>query len=280
MKKSFIIGFASGFIVAGASLALANSQIQAILNEDIKVTLNGQVQEFKDETTNETQYPITYKDRTYLPLRTVANLVGVDVDYDAGSNTAMLNNNQNKEDLDRRVLLWLHDNSFIAEQLPLFISKFDAKNASNEDYCLFLASYILYTKHNTLEDLEVNPKVIGAGELQHKLPKKEAKRILEVYFGIKNLDIDFDVLNKYSRGGWQFSSDDDYYYVSTPYVDDNSHVVELKNITENKNNHLIEALYSFVNPDGSEYGSIKISLREVENWTSSYNIVSFEISEE
>ena len=90
MKKSFIIGFASGFIVAGASLALANSQIQAILNEDIKVTLNGQVQELKDETTNETQYPITYKDRTYLPLRTVANLVGVDVDYDASSNTAIL----------------------------------------------------------------------------------------------------------------------------------------------------------------------------------------------
>lgn len=92
MKKSFIIGLATGLTVAGASLVLANSQIQAILNDQIKVTLNGQVQEFKDETTNETQYPITYHDRTYLPLRTVANLVGVDVDYDANTNTAILDN--------------------------------------------------------------------------------------------------------------------------------------------------------------------------------------------
>ncbi len=90
MKKEFVLGLAAGLTVAGASLVFANSQIQAILNDQIKVTLNGQVQEFKDETTNETQYPITYKDRTYLPLRTVANLVGVGVDYDANTNTAML----------------------------------------------------------------------------------------------------------------------------------------------------------------------------------------------
>ena len=91
MKKGFILGLTTGVVLTGASLVLANSQIQAILNDQIKVTLNGQVQEFKDETTNETQYPITYHDRTYLPLRTVANLVGVDVDYDASSNTAILN---------------------------------------------------------------------------------------------------------------------------------------------------------------------------------------------
>ena len=90
MKRGFILGLATGVVLTGASLVFANSQIQAILNDQIKVTLNGQVQEFKDETTNETQYPITYKDRTYLPLRTVANLVGVNVDYDASSNTAIL----------------------------------------------------------------------------------------------------------------------------------------------------------------------------------------------
>ena len=95
MKKGFILGLATGLTIAGASFVFANSQIQSILNNKIKVTLNGQVQEFKDETTNETQYPITYQDRTYLPLRTVANLVGVDVDYDEKSNTAILNNKSN-----------------------------------------------------------------------------------------------------------------------------------------------------------------------------------------
>ena len=96
MKKGFILGLATGIMLTGASLVFANSQIQAILNNQIKVTLNGQVQEFRDETTNELQYPITYKDRTYLPLRTVANLVGVDVDYDSNTNTALLKNDENK----------------------------------------------------------------------------------------------------------------------------------------------------------------------------------------
>jgi len=95
MKKGFILGLTTGVVLTGASLVLANSQIQAILNDQIKVTLNGQAQEFKDETTNEIQYPITYQNRTYLPLRTVANLVGVDVDYDASSNTAILNSDNN-----------------------------------------------------------------------------------------------------------------------------------------------------------------------------------------
>lgn len=39
MKKSFVIGLATGLTVAGASLVLANSQIQAIINDQIKVTL-------------------------------------------------------------------------------------------------------------------------------------------------------------------------------------------------------------------------------------------------
>ena len=94
MKKGFIIGTVVGLTIAGASLVFANSQIQAILNNQIKVTLNGITQEFRDETTNEIQYPITYHDRTYLPLRTVANLVGVGVDYDANTNSAILTDNK------------------------------------------------------------------------------------------------------------------------------------------------------------------------------------------
>lgn len=92
-KKSFIVGLTTGLVVASISLVFANTQIQAILNNKIKVSLNGQIQEFRDESTNEIQYPITYHDRTYLPLRTLANLVGVSVDYDANSNTAILNDN-------------------------------------------------------------------------------------------------------------------------------------------------------------------------------------------
>lgn len=97
-KKSFVLGLTIGIVVAGMSLVFANTQIQAILNNQIKITLDGQVQEFRDETTNEVQYPITYHNRTYLPLRNVAQLAGLKVDYDANTNTAILTSNKTIED--------------------------------------------------------------------------------------------------------------------------------------------------------------------------------------
>ena len=90
MKKVFLLGVVVGILISCLSIVFANSYIQAILNDQINVSLDGQIQVFRDETTNEIQYPITYHDRTYLPLRTVANLVGVGVDYDSASNTAIL----------------------------------------------------------------------------------------------------------------------------------------------------------------------------------------------
>ena len=85
-------GLVVGMIIGGATIVGANQYIQAMQNTEIKVSLNGQVQEFKDETTGEIQYPITYNNRTYLPLRNVAQLSGLDVDYDTDTNTAILFN--------------------------------------------------------------------------------------------------------------------------------------------------------------------------------------------
>ena len=87
-----ICGTVAGFIIGGLTVVGANQAIQALQNTEIKVSLNGVVQNFKDELTGETQYPITYHDRTYLPLRNVAQLAGLRVDWDENSNTALLNN--------------------------------------------------------------------------------------------------------------------------------------------------------------------------------------------
>ncbi len=90
-----IFGALAGFMIGGFTVVGANQAIQAIQNTEIKVSLNDQVQTFKDETTGEVQYPITYHDRTYLPLRNVAQLAGLNVDYDATTNTAKLSNKGN-----------------------------------------------------------------------------------------------------------------------------------------------------------------------------------------
>ena len=103
MKKNLkvICGTLAGFILGGLTIAGANQAIQAIQNTEIKVSLNGTIQNFKDETTGEKQYPITYHDRTYLPLRNVAQLAGLNVDYDVKTNTAILSNSNstNKNDI-------------------------------------------------------------------------------------------------------------------------------------------------------------------------------------
>ena len=96
MKKNLkvVCGTLAGFMIGGLTVVGANQAIQAIQNTEIKISLNGQVQKFQDEITGEIQFPITYHDRTYLPLRNVAQLAGLTVDYDIDSNTAVLSSDK------------------------------------------------------------------------------------------------------------------------------------------------------------------------------------------
>ncbi len=90
MKKDNIIIAVASFILGSATIVGANQAIQAMQNTEIKISLNGEIQTFKDETTGEVQYPITFHNRTYLPLRNIAQLSELDVDYDANNNEAKL----------------------------------------------------------------------------------------------------------------------------------------------------------------------------------------------
>ena len=223
MKKGFIIGLATGLTVAGASLVLANSQIQAILNDQIKVTLNGQVQEFKDETTNETQYPITYHDRTYLPLRTVANLVGVDVDYDANSNTAIL---KNENELNTN--LPTNSNGILTENEALGLGSMMYKLA-NEVYS---GHYVdlegIIDKNPISENLadEIKFKVLNIDYFKEIFSESKFKK----FVGIEKDNSDHEV-------GWITYEDGNYYFTNDagggPATFLGSELV-VKNIASNK----------------------------------------------
>lgn len=80
----------AGFILGTTLTVSAGTWIQAYRNDEIKITLNGKEQTFRDATTNEIELPITYNNRTYLPLRSLATLLGISVDYDANTKTAIL----------------------------------------------------------------------------------------------------------------------------------------------------------------------------------------------
>lgn len=74
-------------LVAGAANGL--QEIKAYLNSGITIKLDGEPQIFKDAGGTRV-YPISYNGTTYLPLRAVAGLVGLDVEWDQATQTVLL----------------------------------------------------------------------------------------------------------------------------------------------------------------------------------------------
>lgn len=73
----------------GAAAAGGLEKIQAYLNRDIAIKLNGQTQTMYD--VNGTRvYPISYNGTTYVPIRAVSNMLGIDVEWDSANYTVLL----------------------------------------------------------------------------------------------------------------------------------------------------------------------------------------------
>ncbi|MFD3262177.1 stalk domain-containing protein [Paenibacillus lentus] len=91
-KLALILGGAV-LLFGGMSLgAAASSQLQeikAFLNGGIKVRVDGDIAQLKD-TNGKAVLPITYNGTTYLPVRAVADVLGVPVKYDAQTNEVLL----------------------------------------------------------------------------------------------------------------------------------------------------------------------------------------------
>lgn len=85
---SFITGSLLGNVVFAASSLIKLSE--AFLNNDIKVVINKAVFQAKDPQDGSIYVPISYKGRTYLPLRAVAEAVGLPVQYVDATKTAYL----------------------------------------------------------------------------------------------------------------------------------------------------------------------------------------------
>ena len=96
LKKIVATGL-TGFLLGTTLTVSAGTWIQAYRNDEIKILLNGELQTFRDATTNEIELPIMYNDRTYLPLRSLATMLGVNVDYDETTDTVIIEtlNNEN-----------------------------------------------------------------------------------------------------------------------------------------------------------------------------------------
>lgn len=74
-----------GISAANAS----NEALSATLNRALSVTYNGIKQAFYDATGAEV-YPLSYNNTTYLPVRALSGLVGLNVSFDGATNTVAL----------------------------------------------------------------------------------------------------------------------------------------------------------------------------------------------
>ena len=92
MKKKIAIALAVLMVIGVAALATSSfadthtSQITAFINREIKMTWDGRAFEPR-ENDGTRLYPIVYEGRTYLPAKFVADKAGIDVDWDANTQT-------------------------------------------------------------------------------------------------------------------------------------------------------------------------------------------------
>lgn len=78
-----------GSFVLGANASSTLTAIQAYLNYGITIEYNGETQEMFDAN-GVRLYPITYNNSTYVPIRAVSNILGVNVDWDQATKTVIL----------------------------------------------------------------------------------------------------------------------------------------------------------------------------------------------
>lgn len=83
---------------AGAAAAGTLETISAYLNYGITIRYNGEEQILKDAGGNRV-YPITYNGTTYLPVRAVSNMLGINVDWDGATQTVILGEKPDGTDL-------------------------------------------------------------------------------------------------------------------------------------------------------------------------------------
>ena len=94
MKKKIIsviagVSVLAGVFGAGVYASPHLQEIRAYLNSELKIRVNGQIQQLNDNTGNNV-LPITYNGTTYLPVRAVSDVLNINVHYDQAAKEVVL----------------------------------------------------------------------------------------------------------------------------------------------------------------------------------------------
>jgi hypothetical protein len=92
MKKGFLTGFVTAILVVclvGSAMAATGSKMAELVYKNIKIVLNGEELSPKDAN-GDTVEPFIIGGTTYLPVRAVSEVLGLDVSWDGKTNTVSL----------------------------------------------------------------------------------------------------------------------------------------------------------------------------------------------
>ena len=93
LAVAIVLSFASGAAAAGGL-----QEIRAYLNSNITLKMDGEAQVLTDASGVRT-YPITYNNTTYLPIRSIGTLLGVEVGWDQATQSVLLGKQPSGVDL-------------------------------------------------------------------------------------------------------------------------------------------------------------------------------------
>lgn len=133
----------------GTPVTHTKNQTIAIEYNDIKVTLDGKPVELKDAT-GKTIEPFTYNGTTYLPVRAVANLLGVNVKWDGDTSTIYLGEAK----------------YFELAQVTYGEGSDSVRYTYDEDGCL-----LTYESRYTVDGVKSSERTVNTYNSQHQLVK-------------------------------------------------------------------------------------------------------------
>ncbi len=106
-------------------------EVKVLRNEDIKIYYNGKLQSFSD-VNGKKVYPLSYEGTTYLPIRAVANLFDILIDWDAETNTIFIKRKSNSKIFgDKEIKTNLE--MFTDEELEIALNEIFAKYGHDFD---------------------------------------------------------------------------------------------------------------------------------------------------
>lgn len=94
-----VAGLAVSAIFTTSVIAEGTSErVEAYVNKEIKITLDNEALALRNAD-DSIIYPVIYNDRTYLPMRAIAQVLGIKVDWDLDTKTVSLTESEKADEI-------------------------------------------------------------------------------------------------------------------------------------------------------------------------------------